>query len=126
MQVGLAVAAGGAIGALARYGTVAALKRADVLFPWGTLLVNVAGSFLIGVAWAWCLARPETPDWLRIGLMTGVLGGFTTLSAVSLETLVLLQAHAYAPAIGNMAANMLLGLCACFAGVWLGRMVLPA
>jgi fluoride exporter len=118
MHPALAVALGGAAGSLARFYVVVALRRVDTAFPWGTLLVNVAGSFLIGAVWAWCLARPGTPEWVRVGLMTGVLGGYTTLSSVSLETVLLLESGAYAPAMANIAANFGLGLAACCAGLW--------
>lgn len=118
MHPALAVALGGAAGSLARFYLVVALKRIDTLFPWGTLLVNVVGSFLIGAVWAWCLARPGTPEWVRVGLMTGLLGGYTTLSSVSLETVLMLESGAYAPAAANIAANLGLGVLACLAGLW--------
>jgi fluoride exporter len=124
MHPALAVALGGAAGSLARFYTVVALKRADALLPWGTLLVNVLGSFLIGAVWAWCLARPDTPEWVRVGLMTGVLGGYTTLSAVSLETVLLLESGAYWHAGANIAANVGLGVLACLAALWLCRPLL--
>lgn len=126
MHAALAVALGGAAGSLARYGLVSLLRRADLSPLWGTLAVNVAGSFAIGAVWAWCLARPDTPDWVRLGLMTGLLGGFTTLSAVSLETLQLLQGGAAGAALANAAANVALGLLACAAGAWALRPFFPA
>jgi CrcB protein len=118
MPAALAVALGGAAGSLARFYLVVALKRIDAVVPWGTLAVNVAGSFLIGALWAWFLARPDTPEWVRVGLMTGVLGGFTTLSSVSLETALLLESGAYGLAAANAAANIGVGLLACLAGLW--------
>jgi fluoride exporter len=121
MAAALAVAVGGAAGALARFWTVVALRRLDEAFPWGTLLVNVLGSFLIGAVWAWFLDRPDTPEWLRVGLMTGVLGGYTTLSSVSLETVLLLESGAVWPALANLAANLGLGVLACLAALWLFR-----
>jgi len=121
MPISLAVALGGGAGALARFYMVVALKRIDAVFPWGTLLVNVLGSFLIGAVWAWFLDRPDTPEWVRLGLMTGVLGGYTTLSSVSLETVLLLESGAYWTAGANAAANFGLGLLACLAGLWLAR-----
>jgi CrcB protein len=121
MHPALAVALGGAAGSLARFYMVVALKRVDTLFPWGTLLVNVAGSFLIGAVWAWFLDRPDTPEWVRVGLMTGVLGGYTTLSSVSLETVLLIESGAWGPAAANVFANLALGVLACLAGLWLCR-----
>lgn len=126
MHPALAVALGGGAGALARFYMVLALKRFDHVFPWGTLLVNVIGSFLIGAVWAWCLARPGTPEWLRVGLMTGILGGYTTLSSVSLETVLMLESGAYWPAAANVAANVGLGLLACLAGLWCLRPIFAA
>jgi fluoride exporter len=121
MHPALAVALGGAAGSLARFYMVVALKRLDTVLPWGTLLVNVLGSFLIGAVWAWFLDRPDTPEWVRVGLMTGVLGGYTTLSSVSLETVLLLESGAYWQAGANIAANVALGVLACLAGLWLCR-----
>ena len=126
MAAALAVALGGAAGSLARFYLVVALRRIDAVFPWGTLLVNVVGSFLIGAVWAWFLARPDTPEWVRVGLMTGVLGGYTTLSSVSLETVLLLESGAYWTAAANVAANVGLGLLACLAGLAALRPFLPA
>ena len=126
MGTALAVALGGAAGSLARFYLVVALRRFDPLLPWGTLFVNVTGSFLIGAVWAWFLARPDTPEWARLGLMTGVLGGYTTLSSVSLETVLLLESGAYWTAAGNIAMNFGLGLLACLAGLWLLRPFFPA
>lgn len=126
MQAALAVAVGGAAGSLARFYVVVALKRIDALFPWGTLLVNVAGSFLIGAVWAWFLDRPDTPEWLRVGLMTGVLGGYTTLSSVSLETVLMLESGAWWPAAANVIANFGLGIAACLAALWLFRPLFAA
>jgi fluoride exporter len=121
MHPALAVALGGGAGALARFYLVVAMKRLDTVFPWGTLLVNVLGSFLIGAVWAWFLDRPDTPEWVRVGLMTGVLGGYTTLSSVSLETVLLLESGAYWQAGANIAANFLLGVLACLAALWICR-----
>ena len=126
MHPALAVALGGAAGSLARFYMVVALRRIDPLFPWGTLAVNVIGSFLIGAVWAWFLARPDTPEWVRVGLMTGVLGGYTTLSSVSLETVLLLESGAYVTALANVAANLGLGLLACLAALLLCRPMFAA
>ena len=121
MQAALAVATGGAMGSLARFYIVVALKEIDQNFPWGTLLVNVAGSFLIGAVWAWFLDRPDTPEWVRVGLMTGVLGGFTTLSSISLETMLMLESGTYLTALANVAANFGVSLLACLAALLLCR-----
>jgi len=115
----LAVAAGGALGSMARFwmtGVVAALTGPR--FPYGTLLINILGSFVIGVV-AGLTLTPERmgmhPD-LRIFLMVGICGGFTTFSAFSLQTLELLQAGAVVPALLYVAASVLL----CVLFVWFG------
>lgn len=122
MSAALAVALGGAFGSLARYGIGLWLRPWSGAFPWATLAVNLGGSLMIGVLWATLAARPGAPEWLRLGLMTGVMGGFTTLSALSLETLLMLQAGAAGLALLNVLANVLLGLGACGLGFWLARL----
>ena len=108
------VGLGGALGSLSRYGVGLALASwAGMSFPFGTLLVNVLGCFLIGLA----LGAGWTPDQpLRLLLVTGFLGGFTTFSAFGGETIELFRAAAPARALLNIAANVVLGLLA----TWLG------
>lgn len=110
------VAAGGAIGSTARYlvvnGLAAWLGRA---FPYGTLAVNVVGSFLMGLALAVLMQRGWLGEPWRAGLMVGVLGGFTTFSAFAGETLVLAQQR---PAAAML--NVGLHVVACLAAVWAG------
>ena len=114
-----AVAAGGALGSLARFwmtGAMAALTGPR--FPFGTLLINMLGSFLIGVIAAVTLtpARMAMHPDARIFLMVGVCGGFTTFSSFSLQTLELLQAGEIVPAFLYMAGSVLF----CVLFVWLG------
>jgi CrcB protein len=101
----LVVAAGGALGSLARYAVAVALPHGRSGLPVGTLLVNLAGCFLLGLLVG---ARPDA-RWLRPFLGTGVLGGFTTFSTFALETDRLL---ARAPAVAGLyvALSLLLGL----------------
>jgi fluoride exporter len=113
------VALGGALGSVARYaasGLAARLLGSG--FPWGTLLVNVVGSLAIGA-----LAALVTPDGrpllgsdARWFWMVGVLGGFTTFSAFSLETLQLARSGEWLGASANVVFSVLL----CLAAVWLG------
>lgn len=119
MPVWAAVALGGAVGSMARWQMSVWLRAQAPGFPWGTLAVNVIGSLAIGFLAAWFMARPA-PDWLRLGLITGVLGGYTTFSAFSLDTLDLWR-DAPALALGNITANLVLGLGACVAGMWMAR-----
>lgn len=108
----LYVALGGAIGATLRYVTVQA-----VAFPYGTLTVNVLGSFAMGLAFVWLSAKGP---WQPL-LMTGVLGGFTTFSAFSLDTLKLLQDGRFALAGGYILASVALSLAAIFAAITLAK-----
>lgn len=118
MKAALAVALGGALGSLARYVLGLWLKGFALAFPLATLIVNVLGGFAIGLLAGLSLTRPELPEWLRLGLMTGLLGGFTTFSAFSLETLLLWREGHVAMALANVAANLLLGLAACALGFY--------
>jgi CrcB protein len=120
----LAVAAGGAIGSLARFWLTAAMTvPTGPRFTWGTLLINVISSGVIGVVAAVTLspARVAMHSDLRIFLMVGVCGGFTTFSAFSLQTLELVQSGDIWPAAGYIAGSILFCLGAVWAGWLLGR-----
>lgn len=121
MQALIAVALGGAFGSAARYGIGLWSKNLWPGFPAATLFVNVVGGFLIGLISAYALDRPEFPAWLRLGLTTGVLGGFTTFSAFSFETLELWRDGSMSAALLNVALNLVLSLGACALGLWLAR-----
>lgn len=117
----LLVAAGGAIGAAARYLVglwVAGRFGAD--FPWGTFLVNVTGSFLIGVVLV-LVERGALPPGARLLLAVGVLGGYTTFSSFSYETLQLLGGGSLGPLLLNAFGQLLAGLLAVYLGVVCGR-----
>jgi CrcB protein len=121
----LAVAAGGALGSLARFWIAAVITMlTGPRFPWGTLLINVFGSFIIGLV-AGLTAMPSRvgmhPD-LRVFLMVGICGGFTTFSAFSLQSLELLQAGEMVPAVGYMVGSVVL----CLVGVWTGWLLARA
>lgn len=116
----LAVAVGGAVGALARHGATTAMATAfGPRFPLGTLTVNVAGSFAIGWLFALFAGRVDISPELRLLVTTGLLGAFTTFSAFSMETLVLLQAGRWLAG----AANVLLSVALCLGAAWLGTLV---
>ncbi|RMH53743.1 MAG: fluoride efflux transporter CrcB [Alphaproteobacteria bacterium] len=119
------VAAGGALGAVLRHLVVAAsLRMFGPGLPLGTLAVNVAGSFLMGVAAVLLLER--FPGSWRLGgplLMTGVLGGFTTFSAFSLDALYLFERGRSAVALAYVAASVILSIAALAAGLALARRV---
>ena len=121
-QVGL-VALGGAIGASLRYlSGVAALRLVGSAFPWGTLFANVLGSLLMGLLFAWFAKRTggATTE-LRLFFATGVLGGFTTFSAFSLDALTLIERGALSAAAGYISASVILSITAIFIGLWFGR-----
>jgi CrcB protein len=112
----LLVAAGGALGSVARYlVSVFAVEAFGATFPWGTLAVNIIGSALIGVAGGLGLAGE-----LRLLLVTGVLGGFTTFSAFSLET-GLLWERDWRLAVLYVAASLALGLAAFALCYWMTK-----
>ena len=126
MSSGLAlsawVAGGSALGGLLRYWAMALTARwAGEAFPWGTLAVNAAGSFLIGLlaGAAFADGRPLLHPVARQFLTVGVLGGFTTFSAFSLETLTLLQHGAW----GRAGANAVASFALCLGGAWVGHAV---
>ena len=114
------IAIGSAIGGVARYACSGLLARLiGETFPWGTLFVNVTGSFLIGF-----LATLTDPDGRyyfgsapRQFVLTGILGGYTTFSSFSLQTLNLVRDGQWVPAGANIAGSVIL----CLAAVWLGH-----
>ena len=117
-----AIAAGGALGALARYGmsngVYAWLGRG---FPWGTLAVNLLGSFLMGLLFVLLIERLSwAPEW-RGAILIGFLGAFTTFSTFSIETLNLLEEGALLTAFLNMLVSVWLCIVVCWVGVILGR-----
>ena len=116
------ICAAGALGTGARYlisGWVLAVLGAG--FPYGTLAVNVLGSFLIGLVMQVGLATPLLSPTLRMTLTTGFIGGFTTYSSFNYETIRLVQDGAWKLAIGNVAITLATCFAAGLAGVALGR-----
>ncbi len=119
----LAVAGGGAIGAVLRYGVALGLAG-RATFPWATLAVNVTGSLAFGFLAIWLGERLPMAAELRAFLLVGVLGAFTTFSAFSWETLALLQNGEMARAGMNVIANVTACIIAAAAGVWLARQLI--
>ena len=115
------VAGAGAVGALARWALSHAIGSRAGGFPWGTLVVNVTGSFLLGLLFVVLTERVESSPSARLALMTGLLGAYTTFSTFSLETFRLLEDGAYGGAVLNIVGNLALGLFAVAVGVALGR-----
>ena len=113
---------GGAAGTGARYLLSGwALSAFGPSFPYGTIGVNVLGSFLLGLLVPIFVATPALSPTLRLALTTGVMGGFTTYSAFNQETIRYIQDGTWRLALGNVALTLLLCLAAGFAGVALGR-----
>ncbi len=122
MPAWLQIAVGGALGAVLRFATVSLSVRViGSSLPWGTFAVNVVGCFLMGIAFVLVLSRPEVARFAPL-LMTGVLGGFTTFSAFSLETFQLLERDRIGAAVGYVGASVAICLAALALGV-LGRSV---
>jgi CrcB protein len=113
----LLICLGGATGTAARYGiSVWAREAFGPVFPWGTLIVNVVGSFLLGVIMVLGLNTTLISPTMRLALGTGVMGGFTTYSSFNYETLALLQGRAHRLAALNLAVTLI----GCLAAGWLG------
>ncbi len=118
----LAIAAGGAIGAVLRFwmssGVYALLGRG---FPYGTLAVNLLGSLLMGFLYVLMLERMSLGAEWRAFALIGVLGAFTTFSTFSMETVALIEQADYGRAIANMVLSVLACVAAAFVGVWGAR-----
>jgi CrcB protein len=118
----LSVALGGALGASARYAvSLWVPARADG-WPMATFLINVTGSLLIGLLAGWTAGRASHEPW-RLLLGVGVLGGFTTFSAYSLETVQLIERNDIAGAATYSLGSVAVGLVACFLGLLISRRV---
>jgi len=120
----LVVAAGGALGSLARWGVGDALEAPRDGFPWATLLVNVTGSFALGAMVVLVFTRRPGSRLVRPFAGVGVLGGYTTVSAYMAETRSLLVADRVGAAAAYVVGTVLVGLLAVWVGMALARLVL--
>ena len=117
MNAILLVAVGGAVGSVARYLMASSIQTATGWeFPLGTVLVNILGCFLIGVLYVLLIARPDPRQDLRALLMVGVMGGFTTFSSFSLETVTMAMNGNF----GGATLNVVISVAACLVGTILG------
>lgn len=110
----LLVGLGGGLGSIARYAVYRLLPV--TAFPWGTFIVNLTGSLIIGLCWGLATRNLITEDW-RLFLITGICGGFTTFSAFSLESIQLLQENKTSIFVVYVVASVLICLLATFAGL---------
>ena len=120
----LLVAIGGALGSVARYGVGLAAGRLfpGAAWPFGTLTVNIVGGLVMGLVAGWLAARVGAgQESVRVFAAVGVLGGFTTFSAFSLETALMIERRQFAMAGGYVAASVVLSIAALFLGLMVAR-----
>lgn len=123
MKLILLLSIAGVLGTLARYGLQGLLQPAGGTFPWGTLIVNVSGSFLVGFLMRYLLGQGVSPE-TRAALIIGFCGAFTTMSSFSYETVALLANQQYVRAAWYLVSTVGGSLLATIAGIAAGRSVL--
>ncbi len=118
----LIVFLGAGLGGAMRHGmSMAAAHQFGATFPYGTLIINVSGSFMMGLVVEYFALRGHLPQDWRLFLTTGVLGGFTTFSAYSLEAALLYERGQLASAAAYVVGSVILAICALFAGLAITR-----
>lgn len=117
----LAVGVGGGLGALARYYIAGAIQSATTSFPWGIFVVNITGGLLMGLIVEASALKLNLPPDLRAFLTVGILGGYTTFSTFSLDSVLLLQRGEYAQAAFYVIGSVVFSILALVAGLWLVR-----
>jgi len=122
LKMMMLAACGGAIGAAGRYAVgVGTTRLFGIQFPWGTMSVNVVGSFLMGVLIGALALRGAGNESLRVFLAVGVLGGFTTFSAFSLDFVSLVERKAHGLAVLYAGSSVVCSIVALMVGLWLMR-----
>ncbi|MCP2031494.1 CrcB protein [Okibacterium sp. HSC-33S16] len=119
----VAVFLGGVVGTSLRWAVDTLLSGSNETFPFSTLLVNVAGSLVLGILVGSLWVRRGVPDWLRAGLGAGVLGSFTTFSALASALVVQVASDQMGLAVAYLASSLVLGLGAALAGIRLGHLL---
>jgi CrcB protein len=124
MTLSLAVAVGGALGSLSRYGMDRLIeRRVASVFPWATFAINISGCVVVGAVIAALVDRHHTPEWLRVGMVMGVLGGYTTFSTYGQESYELLRGGHAAVGVVYAAGSVVIGVLAVALGTIIGRSV---
>jgi CrcB protein len=124
LQLIIAVAFGGAIGSVARYLVgIGSGKLLGLDFPWGTLIINVVGSFLIGAFVESFALRWDLPQVARVFLTVGICGGFTTFSTFSLDSYLLMDRGEWWPAVSYIIGSVILSIAGLVAGLQIVRAV---
>ena len=120
----LAVALGGALGSLLRYFTASTIQSAAWPgFPWGIFVVNITGGFAMGIITELAALKLHMTPELRAFLTVGVLGGYTTFSTFSLDSVLLIERGQYVNAALYVSGSAILSILALFAGLWLVRTI---
>ena len=125
MKAYLIVFFGAGLGGMARHAVNVAALKLGATFPWHTLAVNVAGSFLMGLLIGWLTFKGNAPQEWRLFAATGVLGGFTTFSAFSLDVALLWERHAHAQSLLYVLGSVGLSIAMLFAGLAVFRSLSP-
>lgn len=124
MEKLLSVAIGGAAGALARYGTVVAYQRfAPSTFPLAILTVNVLGSLLFGLIWAYAEDRDWISENMRLLVLTGFLGSFTTFSTFAFDEAMFIRSGSWSIFVANLLISNAAALAAVFIGFRVGKLI---
>jgi CrcB protein len=122
MPVYLAVALGGALGSLSRYTVDRLIERGSAsVFPWSTFAINMTGCVLVGAVIAALVDRHHTPEWLRVGMVMGFLGGYTTFSTYGQESYELLRGGHAGVGVVYAAGSVAVGVLAVALGTMIGR-----
>ena len=123
MEVAFVVGLGGAVGAVLRWWIGLFMSHFLASASWGTLVVNLIGSFLVGLLLMWFEGKLPVSDVMRTGILVGLLGGFTTYSAFSIETINMIMSGFYGRASAYVAATVAVCLMGTWVGITLGRSV---
>jgi CrcB protein len=122
MPVVVGVALGGAFGASSRYLLDTLIERnVSSIFPWATFTINITGCLVIGICEATLVDRHDVPAWVRVGIVMGVIGGYTTFSTYAQESLQLFDARDVGVGLLYTVGSVVTGVLAAYLGSVLGR-----